>query len=55
VARLACGDAKGQGPCTAVAGEVNFRTPAVAGASGGVIVRFGPARRPFVLAPAPRW
>lgn len=55
VARLACGDAKGQGPCRAVPGEVHFRAQAAAGASEGVVVRFGPAWRPFFLSPAGCW
>ena len=40
VARLACGDAEDQGSCTAVAGEMDFRAQAAAGASESVIAWF---------------
>ncbi len=52
VAHLASGDTKGQGPCTVVAGEVDFRTQAAAGASERMVVRFGPVWRPFCTEPA---
>ncbi|GGZ37468.1 hypothetical protein GCM10010365_67740 [Streptomyces poonensis] len=41
---LARSDVEGQGPCLTVAGEMDFRPQAAAGASEPVIVRFGPAR-----------
>lgn len=52
VARLACGDVEGQGPCMAVVGEMDFRAQAAAGASEAVIVWFGASRSPLFLAPA---
>lgn len=52
VTRLACGDVEGQGPCVAVAGEMDFRAQAAAGASETVIVWFGAVRSPLFLAPA---
>lgn len=55
VACLACGDAEGQGPCTAVAGEVDLCAQAAAGASERVVVGFGRAWSPLFLAPAECW
>ncbi len=48
VACLACGDAEGQGPCTAVAGEVDLCAQAATGASERVVVGFGRAWSPPV-------
>ncbi len=53
--RLASGDVEGQRPCTAVPGEVDFRAQAAAGPPERVVVRLGPALRPFFLAPAACW
>lgn len=41
VACLPCGDAEGQGPCMAVAGEVNLCAQAATGAAERVVVGFG--------------
>jgi hypothetical protein len=47
---LACGDVEGQGSCIAVAGEMDFRAQAAAGAS--MIVLFGAVRSPSSTASA---
>jgi hypothetical protein len=52
VARLACGDAEGQGSCRAVAGEMDFCAQTAAGASETVVVWFGAVQNPLFLAPA---
>lgn len=56
--RIACparGDAEGQGPCMAVAYEVDLRTQAAAGTSERVVFGLVPKRRPYFLTPAACW
>lgn len=52
---LACSDVDRQRPRPAVAGQVDLRAQAAAGASERVVLRLGPAGRPLFLAPAECW
>lgn len=55
VTGLARGDVDGKRPCLAVAGQMDFRAQATAGASDRVILGLEPAGRPLFRAPAECW